>query len=164
VTMTATTRRATPKRQRSDEAIRTLDSLFPPELEAANPNLSKMARSFHPGRIRRRGRVRVLRRLDPKRIPAYAFAQALRELRLKRGFRQEDLAQKSGIARPNIARLERGANLPSTKTLRRLAAALDVSLSRLLEGPRGRLDPDDGPLAKAGLTDWLAALDREDRE
>jgi transcriptional regulator with XRE-family HTH domain len=164
VTLTATARRADLKRQRSDQAIRTLDSFFPSELEAANPDLAQVARSLHRGRIRRRGRVRVLRRLDSKRIRAYAFAQTLRGLRLKRGLRQEDLARKAGIARPNIARLERGTHLPSTETLRRLAAALGVSLSRLLEGRRGSPDRDEGPLAEAGLPDWLASLDREDRE
>lgn len=161
-------RRPVPSRDRSERAIRLLDGFFPPALLGAPADLADVARTVAQARrVRRRGRVKVLRRPDGKRVRAYAIGQAVRELRHKAGLRQEDLAKKAGIARPNIARIERGAHEPSTRTLRRVAEALGVPLARLLDvedpvaaaADRGA----DRELDEAGLGDWLAALEEEDR-
>lgn len=55
-----------------------------------------------------------------------------RQLRLERGLTQAEVSKRSGIHRPNIARVERGRHVPSLETLRRLADAIGVTPSELL--------------------------------
>lgn len=63
----------------------------------------------------------------------------LRELRLRRLLTQEDLAKKSGVGVTTIIRVEAGRE-GRISTLRRLAAALDVSPEELLaEVDEGKL-------------------------
>jgi transcriptional regulator with XRE-family HTH domain len=58
----------------------------------------------------------------------------LREVRLKQGLSQQDLAAKSGVTAANISRIETGeTNQPRPSTLRKLAAALGVSVAELWE-------------------------------
>ncbi|WP_424348039.1 helix-turn-helix domain-containing protein [Kocuria sp. CH-021] len=52
---------------------------------------------------------------------------AIRAARIKRGWSQTDLAQRSGVSRPTIARLEAGHGV-STSTLLKLATALDLEV------------------------------------
>lgn len=47
---------------------------------------------------------------------------------------QEDLARKSGVSRPNLSAIERGAREVTLRTLRALAAALDVRPGVLVDG------------------------------
>lgn len=56
----------------------------------------------------------------------------LRELRLEAGLTQAELARRTGIHRPNIARVEAGRHTPSLETLSRLAGAIGVSPTRVL--------------------------------
>lgn len=56
----------------------------------------------------------------------------LRESRKQRGITQEELAQRSGVNRKTIGRIERGRGKPTVRTLEKLARALDVSLRELL--------------------------------
>jgi DNA-binding XRE family transcriptional regulator len=56
----------------------------------------------------------------------------LRELRLEAGLTQAELARRTGIHRPNIARVEAGRHTPSLETLARLAMAMGVSTTRVL--------------------------------
>jgi len=58
----------------------------------------------------------------------------LRRLRLAAGLTQAELARRTGIQRPNIARLESGRHTPSLETLARLASAIGVPTSRVLAG------------------------------
>ena len=62
------------------------------------------------------------------------FGSKIRDARLKLAMTQLDLAQATGIRRPNIARLERGGNTPTLDTLQRVAAALGIQLSSLVGG------------------------------
>lgn len=55
---------------------------------------------------------------------------------------QRDLALMSGVSRPTIARIETGATNPYPGTVRKLAQALDVAPSYLME--------DDRPIAPSG--------------
>ena len=48
----------------------------------------------------------------------------LKELRTLEGFSQDVLAQKSGLARETISRIERGLTTPRASTLRLMAGAL----------------------------------------
>lgn len=56
----------------------------------------------------------------------------LRELRLRVGLTQAELAKRTGIHRPNIARVEAGRHTPSIETLDRLASAMGLSVSTVL--------------------------------
>lgn len=55
-------------------------------------------------------------------------------IKLLRGERpQEDVAHEAGISTSTLSRVERGLHQPSLPTLRKLAAALDVSLAELID-------------------------------
>lgn len=56
----------------------------------------------------------------------------LRELRKAAGLTQAELARRTGIHRPNIARVEAGRHTPSLDTLARIAAAIGVPATRVL--------------------------------
>jgi DNA-binding XRE family transcriptional regulator len=56
----------------------------------------------------------------------------IRELRLAAGLTQAELARRTGIHRPNIARVEAGRHTPSLETLARLAAAIGVPTTSVL--------------------------------
>lgn len=60
------------------------------------------------------------------------FAERLKSARLAKGLRQRDLRDAAGVTEQMISRYERGIHTPETKTLVRLAEALDVSISDLL--------------------------------
>jgi DNA-binding Xre family transcriptional regulator len=60
----------------------------------------------------------------------------VRQLRKARGWSAQKLAEMSGIAQPNIIRLERGRHEPRTSTLARVAEALEVDLQELLRPER----------------------------
>ncbi|MBI2899147.1 MAG: helix-turn-helix transcriptional regulator [Planctomycetes bacterium] len=151
-------------RRRSEGAIKILDSWFMPGVsDPAGAIEQCLTRPAHVSPIIRRGRVRVIRSAGKGQAPAYAISQRIRELRLIRGFRQQDLAGKSGIARSNIARLERGTHLPSMATLRRLAKALDVSMAQIVERPRTTGADEERVMAEAGLAGWSSLLQKEDR-
>jgi DNA-binding XRE family transcriptional regulator len=64
---------------------------------------------------------------DGKRLGA-----RLRELRKAAGLTQAELARRTGIHRPNIARVEAGRHTPSLETLARLAAAIGVPTTAVI--------------------------------
>lgn len=57
----------------------------------------------------------------------------IRRIRAERGMTQEQLAERSGVARETISRLERGAPNVRQSTLTALAYALDLEDPRTLE-------------------------------
>lgn len=65
-------------------------------------------------------------------ISGERLGQRLRQLRLEAGLTQAELAKRTGIHRPNIARVEAGRHTPSLETLARLAAAIGVPTTRVL--------------------------------
>lgn len=60
-------------------------------------------------------------------------ARHVRQVRSEKGWSVSELARRSGIAAPNVHRVESGKHVPSTATLVRLAEALEVSLATLLK-------------------------------
>ena len=50
----------------------------------------------------------------------------LREIRVRKVLTQKDLSERSGVAAVTIAAIERGIQLPSLRTSRKLAEALEV--------------------------------------
>jgi transcriptional regulator with XRE-family HTH domain len=66
---------------------------------------------------------------------------AIRAVRIRRGWRQQDLADAAGVSRSTISRLERGHLGPlSLDVLRRVAAALDIRLELIARWRAGDLD------------------------
>ena len=65
--------------------------------------------------------------------PRERMATRLRLLRERRGLTQEQLAEKSGVSRTYLARLETGRQDPTLSTLEKLAKALGVKVGRLVE-------------------------------
>jgi len=58
----------------------------------------------------------------------------VRKARLSRGWTQEDLAEKTGLATVQVSRIERGKREVRLTTLVRLVRALDVPPGELLRG------------------------------
>jgi transcriptional regulator with XRE-family HTH domain len=145
----------------SQRAIRTLDTAFNENTLEGMLRLLTAASSSHV--VRRKGRriIQTHKRLGD--ISAWSIGQKVRASRERKGWRQEDLALESGIARPNIARLEIGRHSAHLSTLRRVAKALDVQIDWLLKAPAALPSKESRESAEAGLVDWTAQLDREDR-
>lgn len=65
--------------------------------------------------------------------PEVAFGRALRKLRKNRGMSQEVLAFEAGVERNYISLLELGKNSASVKVIFKLAGALGLRPSQLIE-------------------------------
>ena len=63
--------------------------------------------------------------------PQEALGRAIRQLRDERGLRQKDLAHTADMNVTAISHIERGRANPAWGTVRRIAAALDVSVSEV---------------------------------
>ena len=61
------------------------------------------------------------------------FGAAIRNLRLRRGWSQEDLAEVSGLHRTYISGVERGVRNPTLSIIIQIANALKVAPSALLD-------------------------------
>ena len=60
----------------------------------------------------------------------------IRELRLKKGLSQEELAERIYVTRQAVSRWENGETAPSTETLKLLSKEFDVSINTLLGSPQ----------------------------
>ena len=60
----------------------------------------------------------------------------IRQLRLKQGLSQEELARKTYVTRQAVSRWETGETLPNPQTLTVLSKLFDVSVNTLLGAPR----------------------------
>ncbi|MTI86893.1 MAG: helix-turn-helix domain-containing protein [Balneolaceae bacterium] len=67
----------------------------------------------------------------------------LKELRKRKGFTQEELAEKAELSLRTIQRIENGESDPRGETLRRLASALETSPEELLDW---QIEEDDNVL------------------
>jgi transcriptional regulator with XRE-family HTH domain len=61
------------------------------------------------------------------------FAMRLKRLRERKGLTQEELAEKAGLSRGYVSRLEIGRHDPPLSLVRKLAKALRVRVARLVE-------------------------------
>ena len=61
-----------------------------------------------------------------------SFGLVLRMTRLKKGYSQERLAEKAGLDRTFVSMIERGRRRPTLETAKKLADAMQVSLSSLI--------------------------------
>ncbi len=60
--------------------------------------------------------------------PEHAVIQALIDARHQSGLTQKELARRTGIAQPDISKLEHGNGNPSVRTLLRLAKGMGMQL------------------------------------
>ena len=60
----------------------------------------------------------------------------IRELRSRRGYSQDELAEKLFVTRQAVSRWENGETTPGTETLKLLSQLFDVSINTLLGSPR----------------------------
>jgi XRE family transcriptional regulator, regulator of sulfur utilization len=61
-----------------------------------------------------------------------SFGSTVRQLREQQGWSQEALAERADLNRSYVGELERGKAIPSLLTLKKLAGALDLSLTNLM--------------------------------
>jgi transcriptional regulator with XRE-family HTH domain len=76
--------------------------------------------------------------------PLAAFGERLRGVRRARGWAIERLAAASGVSRAMISKIERGECSPTAVVLGKLSAALELSVSELLDERPGASAADDG--------------------
>jgi len=84
-----------------------------------------------------RPRVRVA---PAKSEPISRLGEQIKAIRIAAGKTGGELAAQCGVSRSLLSRVERGLVSPSAETLSRIAAGLDVSLSRFFSDQRSRSD------------------------
>lgn len=62
------------------------------------------------------------------------FGKNLRAARRRRGLTQEEVSELSGVIQSDVSLIERGERDPRASTIRKLAAAVDVSPGELFDG------------------------------
>ena len=62
--------------------------------------------------------------------------EILRDLRTRKGYSQEELAEKVFVTRQAVSRWETGETTPNTETLKLLSGLYNVSINTLLGSPR----------------------------
>jgi transcriptional regulator with XRE-family HTH domain len=93
--------------------------------------------------------------------PAVRIAVTLRTLRQRRGLSVAQLAERSGVARATLTKLEAGQGNPTIDTLYALADTLGAALGDLIDEPSARVEvirADDGIRVHGAVTARL--LDR----
>ena len=60
----------------------------------------------------------------------------IKELRTRKAYSQDELAEKIHVTRQAVSRWETGETLPNTETLKLLSRLFDVSINTLLGSPR----------------------------
>jgi DNA-binding XRE family transcriptional regulator len=65
---------------------------------------------------------------DEKEKIKFKVMQEFVKIRKEKGVTQDELAKRTGIARPNIARMENGSYNPTIEMMVRMAAGLDMRL------------------------------------
>jgi transcriptional regulator with XRE-family HTH domain len=68
----------------------------------------------------------------PSALPDDRLSQNLRRLRTEHNLTMDALADRSGVSRAMISKIERGVAVPTATVLGKLSAALDVGLSQLV--------------------------------
>lgn len=93
---------------------------------------------------------------------AKSIGQRIRNYRTKLGLSQEKLAELSGCHPTYIGQLERGEKNATLESIEKIAAALNISLSKLFEKLGGEdNDTDNIPLA---CYEFLSAKSKEEQE
>jgi len=88
--------------------------------------------------------------VPPLRPPAAHVLSRLRDMRVAAGLTQQELAERAGVARETLARLECGARAARRQTAVSLARALGLALVELTEPAQAHSPRADGPLDTDG--------------
>lgn len=72
--------------------------------------------------------------MGPKSKLCIAFGKRIRELREKKDYSQEAFADRANLHRTYLGGVERGERNPTLTMLGKIATALNISLTTLLEG------------------------------
>jgi transcriptional regulator with XRE-family HTH domain len=65
--------------------------------------------------------------------PLETLGARVRELRLARGWSQQRLADETGLCKDAVTRIERGTRKPRLETLKQIAAAVGLPLTKLID-------------------------------
>jgi len=76
------------------------------------------------------------------------LGKRIKELRLKLGLTQDGLGKRANLHYSYIGQVERGNKVPSVKTLKRIAAALNINVESLLYEQSGFEIKDDDILIR----------------
>jgi transcriptional regulator with XRE-family HTH domain len=74
-----------------------------------------------------------------------SIGRTIKLIRIEKGLSQGDIERRTRLLRSYLSRVENGHTVPSLDTLGRIAAALEVSVSKLV-------DPPEGEAAKTAAT------------
>jgi transcriptional regulator with XRE-family HTH domain len=74
-----------------------------------------------------------------------SIGDRIREIREKKGWTQDDLANAADMNRVTIAKYEAGRIEPKSRSLQKLAAALEINANLLIDG-ESKMDDDDREL------------------
>ncbi|MFN7696400.1 MAG: helix-turn-helix transcriptional regulator, partial [Deltaproteobacteria bacterium] len=104
-----------------------------PSGRSFEPSAAPLARAPGPPASSSAEVAAASQQLAPPALDGTKLGTRIRELRLAAGLTQAELARRTGIHRPNIARVEAGRHTPSLETLARLAAAIGVPTASVLD-------------------------------
>lgn len=109
--------------------------------------------------------VSVRRIGAPNKIIAWAVAQRIKIARENQGLSQKELAEKTGIARTNIVRIEQGRHLPTYATLLKVTSVLNLDVDQLLAKPTASTEDlaAFAEMAELGIDEWVKQLEAEDK-
>lgn len=93
---------------------------------------------------------------------AAIIGQRIRNYRTKLGWSQEKLAERSGCHATYIGQVERGEKNATVESVEKIATALDVPLSKLLEQLGGK--KEDGRNIPLECYEFVAAKTRAEQE
>jgi transcriptional regulator with XRE-family HTH domain len=145
----------------SERIVSTLDKAFNP---LVLQYLSHIILPPAGGAVTRRGRIRIQTRETKGGALAWAVAQRIRAARAELSLTQDGLAELTGIARANIARLETGRHAPRLETINCVAKALNLEAADLLRLPEYKPGVEDSSWLNAGLDEWSGSLEQEDHK
>lgn len=83
--------------------------------------------------------------LQPKHLTKQQFGRRLYQLMLARGWNQSELARQAGLPRDSISTYIRGVALPTPKSLKALADALDMQMTDILPNVAEMAVDEDHP-------------------
>ncbi|EOX6785672.1 helix-turn-helix domain-containing protein [Pseudomonas aeruginosa] len=64
--------------------------------------------------------------------PALAFGQAVRAARVEQGIAQDEFANRAGVSRGHMGKIERGEHVPTLPLILKIATALNMSAADLM--------------------------------
>ena len=73
--------------------------------------------------------------LDP-----YIVGEAIMEIRRRKGISQEEISQAADIGRSHVSAIERGKRRPTMETFYKIACAMGVSMSDIMQEIEGKMD------------------------